>query len=114
MSEEIKKETVDETVDTTKETNETEETINESEAETSEEVVEPSELEVLTEKYDELETRYLRLQADFDNSRRRQKIESASAAKFRSQSLVEKLLPVLDNFERAMATELAGKIRSHS
>lgn len=109
MSEEIKKETVDETVDTTKETNETEETINESEAETSEEVVEPSELEVLTEKYDELETRYLRLQADFDNSRRRQKIESASAAKFRSQSLVEKLLPVLDNFERAMATELAGE-----
>ena len=93
MSEEIKKETVDETVDTTKETNETEEIINESEAETSEEVVEPSELEVLTEKYDELETRYLRLQADFDNSRRRQKIESASAAKF----------------ERAMATELAGE-----
>lgn len=101
MSEEVKSENVEEVTATN-------ETVEEA-VEATEEVVELSELEQLTAKYDALETRYLRLQADFDNSRRRQKIESQSAAKFRSQAVIEKLLPVLDNFERAMATDLAGE-----
>ncbi|EUJ41661.1 nucleotide exchange factor GrpE [Brochothrix campestris] len=102
MSEEVKSDKVEEVT-------ETNETVEEAVETTEEEVVEVSELDQLTAKYDALETRYLRLQADFDNSRRRQKIEAQSAAKFRSQAVIEKLLPVLDNFERAMATDLAGE-----
>nr|WP_281248884.1 nucleotide exchange factor GrpE [Bacillus alkalicellulosilyticus] len=78
------------------------------EAETTEEVIE----EVVTEeqqKMNELEKqvqglneKLLRVHADYDNLRRRTKSEKEAAAKYRAQSLVEELLPVLDNFERAL------------
>jgi molecular chaperone GrpE len=47
--------------------------------------------------------RLLRLQADYDNFRRRTRLEKEEIVKYASLSLVEKLLPVLDNFERALA-----------
>lgn len=66
----------------------------------------------LTEKISELETqleekenRYLRLQADFDNFRRRSRLDFEAAQKYRAQDLVTELLPVLDNFERALSME---------
>lgn len=49
------------------------------------------------EQYDQL----LRLQADFDNYRKRTQKERAELIKYASERLVEELLPVLDNFERA-------------
>lgn len=68
-----------------------------------------SELEVkvadLETQLEEKENRYLRLQADFDNSRRRAKLDFEAAQKYRSQSLISDLLPVLDNFERALNVE---------
>jgi molecular chaperone GrpE len=51
------------------------------------------------------QNKYLRLLADFDNFKRRAKLDQEIAKKFRSQSLLTDLLPVLDNFERALATE---------
>lgn len=51
--------------------------------------------------------RYLRAQADFDNFRRRTMKEKEDIANYTSAKLVGKLLPVLDNFERALATEQA-------
>lgn len=57
------------------------------------------------EKLENMENRYLRLQADFDNSRRRSKKELEAAQKYRSQDLVSDILPVLDNFERALKVE---------
>jgi molecular chaperone GrpE len=56
----------------------------------------------LEEKLEETTNRMLRLQADYDNFRRRTQQEKESAAKYRSQSLAESLLPALDSFERGM------------
>lgn len=56
-------------------------------------------------KLENMENRYLRLQADFDNFRRRSKKELEAAQKYRAQDLVSDLLPVLDNFERALKVE---------
>ncbi|MGP7819033.1 nucleotide exchange factor GrpE [Niallia sp. 01092] len=49
--------------------------------------------------------RYLRLQADFDNSRRRARLDLEAAQTYRAQSLVLDLLPAIDNFERALKIE---------
>ncbi|WP_042345803.1 nucleotide exchange factor GrpE [Bacillus massiliigorillae] len=57
----------------------------------------------LTAKMEEMENRYLRLQADFDNSRRRSKLDLEAAQKYRVQSLASELITSLDNFERALA-----------
>jgi molecular chaperone GrpE len=46
---------------------------------------------------------YLRLQADFDNRRKRLMRETAMASDRAKRELFEKLLPVLDNFDRAKA-----------
>lgn len=46
---------------------------------------------------------YLRLQADFDNRRKRMMRETAMAAERAKRELFEHLLPVIDNFDRAMA-----------
>jgi molecular chaperone GrpE len=59
----------------------------------------------LEEKLQELENRYLRLHADFDNFRRRTRLDFEAAEKYRAQSLVTDILPALDNFERALKVE---------
>ncbi|MGD6876530.1 nucleotide exchange factor GrpE [Bacillus infantis] len=59
----------------------------------------------LEAKLGEAENRYLRLQADFDNSRRRAKLDQEAAEKYRAQKLITELLPALDNFERALKME---------
>ena len=71
-----------------------------------------SDLEAANAKIAELEAkiesesnRYLRLQADFDNSRRRAKLDLEAAQTYRAQNLVLDLLPAIDNFERAMKIE---------
>lgn len=68
------------------------------------EVVDKSAFDALQAKADEYQQRFLRAQADFENFRRRTRIEKVEAAKYRAASLIEQLLPVLDNFERAIAT----------
>lgn len=57
-------------------------------------------------KLEEADNRYLRLQADFDNFRRRSRIELEASAKYRAQSIITDLLPAIDNFERAMKMEV--------
>ncbi|AOL35229.1 nucleotide exchange factor GrpE [Geobacillus thermoleovorans] len=59
----------------------------------------------LEAKLSEMEHRYLRLYADFENFRRRTRQEMEAAEKYRAQSLASDLLPVLDNFERALKIE---------
>ncbi|MEF3311592.1 nucleotide exchange factor GrpE [Paenibacillus sp. GYB004] len=51
---------------------------------------------------DEHYQRYLRTQADFDNFRRRSRQEKEDFAKYASVKLIEQLIPVIDNFERAI------------
>ena len=55
------------------------------------------------------ENRHLRLRADFDNMRRRQQLDREAAEKYRAQSLLSDLLPVLDNFERALQVETTSE-----
>ena len=54
------------------------------------------------EQIDELNTRVLRLTADYDNYRKRAQREKEDVRQFANQGLLEKLLPVLDNFEMAI------------
>lgn len=53
--------------------------------------------------------RYLRTQADFDNFRRRSRQEKEEFAKYASLKLIEQLLPIVDNFERAMESSRESK-----
>nr|WP_250210508.1 nucleotide exchange factor GrpE [Listeria seeligeri] len=59
----------------------------------------------LENKLDEMESRYLRTQADFDNVKKRHVAELDAKQKYRSQSLAQDLLPALDSFEKALATK---------
>lgn len=78
------------------------EVLTEENIETNSENIRIQELEA---KLQDAENRYLRLQADFDNSRRRARIDLEAAQKYRAQSLITNLLPALDNFERALQVE---------
>jgi len=55
-------------------------------------------------KADEHYNHVLRLQAEFDNYRKRTQKEKTEIIKHASERLVEELLPVLDNFERAASS----------
>lgn len=57
------------------------------------------------ELYDQL----LRLQADFDNARRRAQRERAEFSEFATTETVRAILPVLDDFERALGVQTADK-----
>lgn len=56
----------------------------------------------LERQVEEHQQRALRAQADFDNFRRRTLKEKEELAQYASMKLVTELLPVLDNFERAI------------
>jgi molecular chaperone GrpE len=70
---------------------------------------EPDEAQKLREELEAEQNKYLRLMADFDNYKRRAVKDRQEAEKFRSQSLLADLLPVLDNFERALAAAGASE-----
>lgn len=59
-------------------------------------------LEAKIQEYEVLFNRYQRLQADFENYKRRSRKELEDMAKFGAERLVMGLLPVLDNFSRAI------------
>ncbi len=73
-----------------------------------EDAAESSLLDELRSQLDEQQQRLLRLQADYDNFRRRTRQEKEDFAKYASSEVVEKLLPVLDNFDRALAAGRSG------
>ncbi|GGC92159.1 protein GrpE [Thalassobacillus devorans] len=89
-----------------------EETAKEEELEQEvleEEQAEDEELEKLKQDYEELNNRLIRLQADYDNFRRRTMKEREADRKYKSQDLVTELVPVLDNFDRALKVEVEGE-----
>lgn len=80
-----------------------EETVEEAAAE---EALEPTEAELaLAAKVTETEERLKRLQADFENFRRRTRQEKDELANMVTQDIIKDLLPMIDNFERAIAAE---------
>ncbi|ALA51177.1 nucleotide exchange factor GrpE [Shouchella clausii] len=82
---------------------EQEETENNSGTEVEEQ--EEPEVHPLEIELNELKDRLARVRADYENFRRRTKEEKEAQAKYRAQGFIEKLLPALDNFERALLVE---------
>lgn len=71
--------------------------------EAEESVPGPSEEEAKAkEALEELNNRYLRLLADFDNFKRRTANEKSDIYKYGNMNLLKELLPVLDSFELAL------------
>jgi molecular chaperone GrpE len=64
--------------------------------------------QLVTEKAD-LMDRLLRARAEFDNARRRAERERSEYLQFAAMDLVKGLLPILDDFERALKVETADR-----
>ena len=64
-----------------------------------------AELEALKKQLAEGAERMKRLQADFENFRRRTRQEKEELSNLVVQDFIKELLPMLDNFDRAMAAE---------
>ncbi|UTR09342.1 nucleotide exchange factor GrpE [Evansella sp. LMS18] len=86
-----------------------EETAGEEAVPESEEDNNTSSEKELEAKLEESNNRLLRLHADYENFRRRTRQEKEADAKYRSQRLAEELLPAIDNFERALKTEIESE-----
>ena len=129
MTEEMKKEeTVNETAETAEDTVKQDETVQEPEAEPNTETTAEDETKEETEasneaeapkekkklfskkkdkkdeKIEELTDQLRRQMAEFDNYRKRTDKEKSSMYIIGAKEIVEKLLPVVDSFERGLAT----------
>lgn len=84
-----------------------EETTNETAVENDEATFDTikKELEAQKELLQQSEDHYKRLQADFANFRRRNEKEREELSSVVLQGLIKDLLPIIDNFERALAVE---------
>jgi len=63
------------------------------------------------EEIESLEQDLLRVRADFENYRKREEKGRSEFARQATAGLVEKLLPVIDNFKRALAVPDEGAVR---
>lgn len=61
-----------------------------------------NEVEKLKNEIEELNGKYLRMTADFQNFKRRSEKEKSDIHKLANEKLILDLLPILDNLERAM------------
>ncbi len=68
-----------------------------------------AELQTRAAKADENWERLLRTTADFDNFKKRAAREKIEAGQYANASLLQKLLPVLDNFEMALTAAQAAQ-----
>ena len=93
-------ETNAETVETTEEVETAEET-KEEEAATEEQPAEKDKKDILIE---ELNDKYMRTFAEFDNFRKRSEKEKATMFEVGAKSIIEKILPIVDSFERGLGT----------
>ena len=98
-NEDIKKE---EPVEETAEEKETAETSADEQTEAPEKAEENKEPE------EDADTRYIRLMADFQNYKKRVEKEKKDLYYYANEKLVAEMLPVLDNFERALEQETGG------
>lgn len=65
------------------------------------------EIESLQQEKEEMYQKMLRLQAEFDNFKKRSQKEKEADRKYKSQDIINDLLPAIDNFERALQVEEA-------
>ena len=93
-------------MDKEKTTPETEETAAEETVEQPQEVPEKSELELASEKIADLNDKYLRLYAEYDNFRKRSLREKDARYGDAVIDAAAAILPIGDNLERALAIEV--------
>ncbi len=71
-------------------------------------------IEELKEQVEKEHNSYLRLSADFDNFRKRTLKEKADLTKFAGEDILLSLLPVIDDFERAIQHLDSGEDTEHA
>ena len=86
--------------------NETVEQVEEEIEETVEDINEEDELTKLKNEIATLKNDYLRAYADAENLKKRLTAENEQMMKYRIQSFAKEILPVIDNLERALKTEV--------
>ena len=91
----IKQEIQEEEVNPSEETEEIVEDINEE-----------SEVDKLKKQIDDLKNDYARAYADTENLKKRLNAEAELTRKYRIQSFAKEILPVIDNLERALQTQV--------
>ena len=89
----------EEVVEETAETQEIEESVKD--------LNEEPETELLKKEIDRLKNDYARAYADTENLKKRLMAEAEQTRKYRIQSFAKEILPVIDNLERALKTEVA-------
>ncbi len=77
-------------------------TTNNQQESTQEKDKEPSEVEALTEQLAKEKDKYMRLFAEFENYKRRTSKERVEMFKTAGQEVMSAMLPVLDDFDRAL------------
>ena len=104
-------ETVEETTEGTEEATQEEAETEAEDADDSEETTEKKKLfgrkakkDPRDEKIEELTDRVTRQMAEFDNFRKRTEKEKSAMYEIGAKSVIEKLLPIVDNFERGFLT----------
>lgn len=95
----VEKEVVEEKEVVKEEVNEQETTVEETTEESPEK---GSEADELQEQLDTVNDKHLRLQAEFDNFRRRTQKEKLDLIKSAGEKVLVDVLPVIDDFERAL------------
>ncbi len=99
------------------ENEETEENVEMEENEETEEiekeveveiVEEKSEMEILKEEVAASKDRYLRLQAEFQNFKKRNEKQRRDLIKYSHGEVIKDILPIIDNFERAIDSSKEG------
>lgn len=122
MSKDTKKEDIEEALNETPEMNETENNQKENQEDVKdveEKEEEPKtelelaqdQVEELGKKLQETSDKYIRLSAEFDNYRKRTLKERMDLIKTASEKVFLDILPVMDNFERAMkAMDTASEV----
>ena len=98
------KEMTEEPVETTETTAETTEGEAPGDCDVAEDTAEETVKDKKQEKIDELEDKVKRQLAEFENFRKRTEKEKATMFEAGAKSVIEKILPVIDNFERGLAT----------
>ncbi|MCR4585289.1 MAG: nucleotide exchange factor GrpE [Lachnospiraceae bacterium] len=79
------------------------------EEEASEDDAKGGKKDKMQEKLDELNDKVMRQMAEFDNFRRRSEKEKQAMFETGAKSVIEKLLPIVDNFERGLAAIPEGE-----
>jgi len=73
------------------------------------EVVEAEHYRELQEQYEQLNNKYLRLAAEFDNYKKRMDREFTRRVQFANEEFLREILPILDDLERAMESSGEGE-----